>query len=136
MPKIVKKTSGWRKRYNLYLAIIWTVIGIYNLFISDIKASGILYLFLGISYFAFHMYNQKKGRNRDYIKWDDQLLEVGSVGMKPLKYSLEEIQNITVTPNNFIIKSGAAAGTMVELKGFSSEDLDLLKSRFASEAAA
>jgi hypothetical protein len=135
MPIITKKNPIWKKDFNLYASVFWGLMGISFLFISENYVSGVLNILLAISYFSFHLYNIKKGRNKDYIKWDNNTVIVGRVGEKPLEYSLNEIQSITHTPNNLIIISGAAAGTMVELNGFSNEDLELLKARFHLEVA-
>ncbi|MCF4101020.1 hypothetical protein L1I30_05035 [Gillisia sp. M10.2A] len=136
MPQIIKKSHPGRKYYNLVFAILWGFVGVGYFFTEENKFLGVLYLMLSLGYIIFHIYNIKRGRNQDYVKWDDHVLEIGQAGVEQLRYPFEEIDSITITKNNLIIKSGAAAGTMVELKGFSEEDIETLKERFTSPEAA
>ena len=131
MPKIVKTQAWWKVSFNIFFSIMWFAVAVSH-FIASNYFLGILYSILTLSYISFHYYNKKKDRDHEFIEWDDRVVTVGRIGAKPLYYYLEEIENITVTSNDLIIKSGAAKGTMVELKGFESDDLELLKSRFGA----
>lgn len=136
MTKVVKKISVWRKHHNLFFSFLWFAVGLSYILVSDKLVFGIIYILLAASYLFLHLSNKTKGRDQEFVSWDEEGIKIGKVGVKPLEYSFTDIQNISLTANNLIVKSGAAAGTMLELKGFTSEDLDLLKSRFASEVVA
>lgn len=71
----------------------------------------------------------------EYIAWDEKEVRVSAFQEKEMVYAFEDINLITITPNNFIIKSGPASGTMIDLKGFKRGDIALLKSRFSSGIA-
>ena len=131
MPKIVKTQAWWKVSFNIFFSIMWFAVAVIH-FIASNYFLGILYSILTLSYISFHYYNKKKGRGHEFIEWDERVVTIGRIGTKPLYYYLDEIENITVTSNDLIIKSGAAKGTMVELKGFESDDLDLLKARFGA----
>ncbi len=82
-------------------------------------------------YAGWHFYD--KDLNTEYIAWNEKEVRVSAFQQNEMVYALEDINLITITPNNFIIKSGSASGIMIDLKGFKKEDLELLKSRFSTK---
>lgn len=88
------------------------------------------YLGMAVLYSGWHFYD--KELNMEYIIWNEKELRISAFQEKEKVYSFEDINFITITPNNFIIKSGPASGTMIDLKGFNKGDIALLKSRFLS----
>ncbi|MFN4762727.1 hypothetical protein ACKGJN_06340 [Gillisia sp. Q332] len=92
------------------------------------------YLGMAVLYGGWHFYD--KELNLEYIAWDEKEVRLSAFQEKEKVFAFEDINLITITPNNFIIKSGTASGTMIDLKGFKKEDIALLKSRFSSGAVA
>jgi hypothetical protein len=89
--------------------------------------SGILYAWLAY---------KQKDRNTEYIAWDEEKLIVARLHQKPKTYYFSPEVNIHLSNYNLIIKAPRAAGYMVELKGFTEKDLDLLREKFANTAVA
>ncbi|PRX41945.1 hypothetical protein [Salegentibacter salegens] len=94
----------------------------------------VLYVISG-SLYAFLAYKQS-GRNTEYITWDDEKLIVARLHQKPKTYHFTPEVNIHLSNYHLIIKAPKATGDMVELKGFTEEDLDLLREKFAKPAVA
>lgn len=92
------------------------------------------YLGMAVLYGGWHFYD--KELNLEYIAWDEKEVRLSAFQEKEKVFAFEDINLITITPNNFIIKSGTASGTMIDLKGFKKEDIALLKFRFSSGAVA
>ena len=141
MTRISRDLSFFRENYMIIMAILWLVIGITSFFLQDDAKEGFFkdhfvaigYTIVGILY-GFSAF-KNRSKNAEYIEWDDQNLIIQKAGAKALNYRLTETNEITVTPNNLIVKAPNAAGTMAELKGYSEEDIALLKSRFRKVAA-
>jgi hypothetical protein len=126
--KVIKEQHAYRKYQHLVLGIIWLVVS-FVYFLNDEPISFLIfgYFFVAIGEISLQLYYKKKGRVEESISWDNDLVIVQELFQEPQMYPLEQIDSIALTQNNFIIKSGAAKGVMMELKGFSKEDIDLLR---------
>ena len=76
------------------------------------------------------------GKNAEYIAWYEEKVIVARLHQKPKTYYFSPEVNIHLSNYNLIIKAPRAAGDMVELKGFTEKDLDLLREKFANTAVA
>lgn len=132
--KIIKKQQPFRKYQHLVLGALWLVVS-FVYFLNDEPVSFLIfgYIFIGISEISLQLYYKKKGRAEGSISWDEKQVIVQELFQKIIIYLLEDIESIPLTQNNFIIRSGAASGIMMELKGFSKEDLDLLRRDLCQE---
>ncbi|MBZ9632564.1 hypothetical protein LB465_17425 [Salegentibacter sp. LM13S] len=137
MQKIEKKVNFFKRNLNYIFAVLWISMGLANYFFTDGRVAILissLYLISGLLY-AWLAYKQKD-RNTEYIAWDDEKLIVARLHQQPKAYNFAPEVNIHLASNNLIIKAPKATGDMVELKGFSEEDLELLRDKFAKPAIA
>lgn len=137
MRRIEKKVNFFKRNLNYIFAVLWLSMGLANYFLTDGKATILissLYLVSGFLY-AWLAYKQKD-RNTEYIAWDEEKVIVARLHQKPKAYYFSPEVNIHLSIYNLIIKAPRATGDMVELKGFTEEDLDLLREKFANPAVA
>ena len=91
------------------------------------------YLIIGLLYFyQNYRYGHKKG---EFIEWNDTVLNYQQNFGKFYSFKLSSLVNVTVTRENFIIKSQNAQGTMASLKGYSEEDIAKVSARFENNAS-
>jgi len=137
MERVEKKVNFFKRNLNYVFAVLWLSTGLANYFLTDGKATILissLYLVSGCLY-AWLAYKQKD-RNTEYIAWDEEKLIVAKLHQKPKSYYFSPDINIHLSNYNLIIKAPRATGDMVELKGFTEEDMDLLQEKFANPAVA
>ena len=137
MQKIIKKTSFFKKYLYYIFAAFWLIFGAYYYFLSEGKGAvfiSVLYLIAGLLH-ALVAFKQG-GKNAEYIAWDEEKLIIARLHQKPKTYYFTSEVNIHLSNYNLIIKAPRATGDMVELKGFTEEDLDLLREKFANPAVA
>lgn len=137
MQKIIKKTSFFKKYLYYIFATFWLIFGAYYYFLSEGKGAvfiSVLYLIAGLLH-ALVAFKQG-GKNAEYIAWDEEKVIVARLHQKPKAYYFSSEVNIHLSNYNLIIKAPRATGDMVELKGFTEEDLDLLREKFANPAVA
>ncbi|HSP12288.1 MAG TPA: hypothetical protein VLO29_07155 [Salegentibacter sp.] len=125
MQKISKPNSFFRRQYFYLIGAFWLVGGVLMLSFEDKNWLGLGYAVFGIAYFIYGYI--KKDKTEDYIAWDRDRIEIGQMYNEPQIYTREQIDSIHFSKNNLTIKSGAAAGTMVELKDFKAKELKRLK---------
>ena len=135
MTKIIRKRNFFKRFQNLIMGTLWLMVGATYLVVSENKDYNILsliYLFLGMFYFV--LYFLQKERNQEFIAWDEENLVLSKWQLKPLNFSLAEINQITLTNNHFILTSTSRSpGETMELSGYSETDLKLLRNRFSPE---
>ncbi len=136
MQKIEKNINFFKKNLNYIFAVFWILMGLAFYLTSDRGKYliPVLYMISGFLY-AFLAYKQR-GRNTEYVAWDDEKIIVGRLHQKPKTYNFGPELNIHLSNYHLIIKAPKATGDMVQLKGFSEEDLDLLRDKFAKPAIA
>jgi hypothetical protein len=136
MKRIDKKVNFFKRNLNYIFAFFWLSMGFAFYLNSDLGRYLVstLYGISGILY-AWLAYKQKD-RNTEYIAWDEEKLIVARLHQKPKAYYFSPEVNIHLSNYNLIIKAPRATGDMVELKGFTEEDLDLLREKFANPAVA
>ncbi len=125
MQKITKPNSFFRRNYFYLMGAFWVIGGVLMLSLEDKKWLGLGYGGFGIAYFIYGY--SKKDNTDEYIAWDRDRIEIGQMYNEPQIYTREQIDSIYFSKNNLTIKSGAAAGTMLELKDFKAKDLKKLK---------
>ncbi|MFO7719905.1 MAG: hypothetical protein R6W85_05620 [Gillisia sp.] len=134
MTRIVKAPVFFKSYYKILFVVLWIILSGFTFLNSQFESMNLwFYLGMAIMYAGWHFYD--KELNMEYIAWNDKEVRVSAFQENEMVYPIEDINLITITPNNFIIKSGPASGTMIDLKGFKKEDLALLKSRFLSGSA-
>ncbi len=131
MQRIEKKVNFFKRNLNYIFSVSWLLMGLAFYLNSDSGRYLVssLYGISGILY-AFLAYKQR-GRNTEYLAWDDEKLVVARLHQKPKTYHFTPEINIHLSNYNLIIKAPRATGDMIELKGFNEEDLDLLREKFA-----
>jgi hypothetical protein len=136
MQKIIKKTSFFKRNLNYFFAFFWLSMG-FAFYLNSDSGRYLVSTLYGISgiLYAWLAYKQKD-RNTEYIAWDEEKLIVARLHQKPKAYYFSPEVNIHLSNYNLIIKAPRATGDMVELKGFTEEDLDLLREKFANPAVA
>ncbi|MGM0932448.1 MAG: hypothetical protein ACQEWD_03275 [Bacteroidota bacterium] len=107
------------------MGVFWLVGGVLMLYFEDKNWLGLGYGGFGIAYFIYGF--SKKDMTDEYIAWDRDRIEIGQLYNEPQIYTREQIDSIHFSKNNLTIKSGAAAGTMLELKDFKAKELKRLK---------
>ncbi|SFN72452.1 hypothetical protein [Salegentibacter flavus] len=125
MQKISKSNSFFRRNYFYLMGVFWLVGGVLMLYFEDKNWLGLGYGGFGIAYFIYGF--SKKDKTDEYIAWDRDRIEIGQLYNEPQIYTREQIDSIHFSKNNLTIKSGAAAGTMLELKDFKAKELKRLK---------
>lgn len=132
--KKVKKRHSLRKYQHWIMGFLWIGFGLFYV-LDDNPLTFLIYgyIFLGIAEIILQLYYKKKGRAEESIGWDEEEIIVQKYFQKPDVFRVEETEFVTVTRNKFLIRSDSAKGVMLDLKGFSEEDLKLLKARFSAE---
>ena len=135
MTKIIRKRNFLKQFQNLIMGTLWFIVGTFYLLVTesnDFELLSLLYLFLGMFYFVLSFI--QKERNQEFIAWDEEQLILSKWQLKPVKYSLVEINQITLTNNHLILTSTSRSlGETMELSGYSETDLRLLRNRFSPE---
>lgn len=126
MPIISKKPNFFRENYFGLFGSVWALFGGAIVIVDESMPLGYLYLFMSVGYFL--MGYIKRHQNKAYIKWDDEKLIFSDWYQRPVAYPYSSIDAIIISGENLTIKSGAANGTMIDLKGYDQEDIHLLKS--------
>ena len=135
MTRIVKPPVFLKSYYKIIFVVLWIILSVFTFLDSQFESINLwFYLGMALIYTGWHYYD--KDLNMEYIAWNEKEVRVSAFQQNEMVYPFEDINQITITPNNFIIKSGTASGTMIDLKGFKEEDLALLKSRFSSGSVA
>lgn len=131
MTRIVKAPVFLKSYYKILFVVLWIILSVFTFLNSQFESINLwFYLGMAVLYTGWHFYDKKL--NMEYIAWNDKEVRVSPFQQNEMVFLFEDIDLITVTPNNFIIKSGPASGTMIDLKGFNKADIALLKSRFSS----
>ena len=131
MPKISKKVTFFRRNYFFIIGGIWLLFGFTMLIVKtyDVMAYG--YTIIGLVYAVVGYF--KKDLPLEFIRWDDEKIEISEWQQSTRSYSWERIDGIKVSATNLTIKSGPAGGTMVELKGYTEADIEKLKTELTPE---
>lgn len=130
MPVIKKKPNFFRENYFKVFGTVWLLFGAIIVIADDSMIMGYLYLIMGLCYFIAGYI--KRTQNKAYIEWDKKKLVFSDWFQTPVEYQLSSIDALIFSGENITIKSGAANGTMVDLKGYKEEDIHLLKNDFNS----
>ena len=125
MQKISKPVSFFRRYYFFLMGAFWFFAGIVIIFFDNKDWLGMGYTAFGIAYSVYGIV--KRENTEEYIAWDRNKIEIVQLYNEPQTYTREQIGAIHFSENNLTIKSGAAAGTRVELKDYKPGDLERLK---------
>ncbi|MCM4159788.1 hypothetical protein FHG64_15685 [Antarcticibacterium flavum] len=132
--KVIKRQHTFRKYQHWVMATLWLGVGLIYILVNDkpLNVMSFLYFIVGIGEISLQFFYLKKGRAEESIFWNEEVIIVQELFQKPKIYDIEDVDQITVTPNNFLLKSGKAKGIMLDLKGFTEEDIKKLQARFAA----
>lgn len=130
MPVIKKKPNFFRENYFKVFGTVWLLIGGVGILVDNSMFLGYLYLIMGLGYFIAGYI--KRNQTKAYIEWDEEKLVFSDWFQKPVSYPLSSIDALIISRENLTIKSGAANGTMVDLKGYKEEDIQFLSKEFNS----
>ena len=131
MLQISKKVTFFRRNYFFIMGGIWLLFGITMLIVKtyDVMAYG--YTIIGLVYAVVGYF--KKDMPLEFIRWDDEKIEISEWQQSTRSYNWGKIDGINVSATNLTIKSGPAGGTMVELKGYIKADIEKLKTELTPE---
>ncbi|HET8886757.1 MAG TPA: hypothetical protein VFM70_10445 [Salinimicrobium sp.] len=137
MTRIVKRSNFFRRNFFLLFGGCLFLLFILMLISDpdfDFWSAG--YLPIGVLHIYMHFYNKKKyGTDEAYIAWDDEKIVVRELQQPPNIYTWSEVDDIRISKNHLTIKSGAANGIMMDLKGFKEEDIPQLENELKSKLA-
>jgi len=128
MPVIKKKPNFFRENYYKVFGTTWFVLGGLSVLFTPENPVGYLYFIAGIGYFVIGYLN--RDHIQAYIQWDPENLILSNWNQKPLIYPVSSIDALIISRENLTVKSGAANGTMLDLKGFNEEDINYLQNDF------
>lgn len=139
MTRITRKLSFFKQNHFVIFGVLWTILAIAMFIIaifdedskwfSRVLLPG-LYLLSAILYFIGAI--RMKGKNSEYIEWDHEKLIVKKQNEKPKGYLLSNLNNLTIATQDLIIKAPNASGTMMDLKGYSEDDIQKLRADFSN----
>ena len=138
MTRIYKKLNFFKRNHNLIFGFLWLGVGItyfLNIIYSEEQKTfnlvmAVFYVILAALYF-YQEFRSKENKG-EYIEWDDDNLNYKIHLGKLHSYKISSLIKVVVSENNLIIKAPNSQGTMASLKNYSEEDLQKLRSRFAS----
>ena len=124
MPRIVKPTGFLKKNYYYLMGGFWFLAGVISVFLSE----GILfYLYipmgLGMMIYGYLIRN----KTEEYISWNHTGIIINDLAEGERSYAWQEIDAVFISNNHLTIKSGAANGIILDLVGYSEEDIELLQ---------
>ena len=123
MNRIEKPKNFFRDNLPYLMGVFWMILG----FVSYLLGGSMpyrAYLIIGFAGIIFG-YISRKSR-REFIAWDSEKIVSKDQINGKLTYKWSEIDDIVFSDQHLTIKSGAANGTMLELKDFHKEDRDKL----------
>ncbi|MDT0650309.1 hypothetical protein [Autumnicola edwardsiae] len=129
MNKIEKPYNFFRKNYHYIFGGFWIFVGVVSIFLHE-SMPFFLYVPLGILYAGYAYYYGN--RTEEYIAWNKEKVVIKERDKLPLEYNYEEIDSLKIFNNHFTIKSGAANGIILELKGYKAEDIAKLEKALLS----
>ncbi|MGY5847425.1 hypothetical protein ACW6QP_08385 [Salegentibacter sp. HM20] len=120
MQRISKPSNFYRKHHHYIFGGFWLVSGLVIILFENRNFLGFGYGGFGLAYFIFGYFNRNK--TDEYIAWDENKIIIKQLHNEILEYPKGKIDALGVSKTDLTIKSGAAAGIMVELKQYSEED--------------
>ena len=129
MEKIVKRHGFWQRRG-------WILLVCVNVLLQTIVNRNNPYwwaIMIALCAVAIYFFVFRKGDIGDYISWNHSILKVQEDGQE-YEFTSETIDQISFGNNHLWIKSGAANGLLVNLKGYSFEDVEHLKSELGQQS--
>lgn len=137
MSQISKKVTFFRRNYFYVIGVVWLFLGVILLVAKAYPFLGYTYTLLGLIYAGYAYF--KKDLPREFIRWDDEKIEISEWQQSTKTYLWKDVDSINVSESNLTIKSGAANGTMVALDNYAEAKIEKLKivlSNFKSLAIA
>ena len=106
------------------MGAFWFLSGVITVILNE----GILfYLYmptgLGIMIYGYLIRN----KTEEFISWNNTGIKINDIANGKLSYALQEIDAVFISNNHLTIKSGAANGIILDLVGYSEEDIKLLQ---------
>jgi len=127
LTRIIKPTNFFKRYHQLIIGTFWLLAGIVILILQE-GVTSYLYIPVGLGMIIYGYLS--KDKIQEFIAWDASKIIVKDPGVGEKIFPLEAIDNIFISNNHLTIKSGAANGTMIDLKGFKEEDINLLQKNF------
>lgn len=125
MSKISKKVTFFRRNYFYVIGVGWLLLGVVLLVAKANPFLGYTYTVLGLFYAGYAYF--KKDLPREFIRWDDEKIEISEWQQNTKTYLWKDVDSINVSEANLTIKSGAANGTMVALDKYSEAKIKKLR---------
>ncbi|UAB84000.1 hypothetical protein INR75_17800 [Zunongwangia sp. SCSIO 43204] len=131
MQTTIKKHSPfWVKHLRLISGVAFIISGIGNLIETEHPVSIFMFtmfMFGGFINLLVYLYYPKEVM----ISWDDEKLEVKGQQLKSKSFLFKDIVDFRFEKDKLILKSDAHRGSILNIKGFKDEDLQVLRSRLA-----
>ena len=101
----------------------WFLAGVISLILSE---GFIFYMYmplgLGIIIYGYLIRN----KTEEFISWNHSGIIINDIANGKLSYAWKDIDTLFISNNHLTIKSGAANGIILDLMGYSEEDIKLL----------
>ncbi|QED37613.1 hypothetical protein FK178_07685 [Antarcticibacterium arcticum] len=124
MARIVKPTGFFKKNYHYIVGGFWFLAGLISLILRE-SFIYYTYLPLGLGLIIYGYSIRKK--TEESISWNNKGLFINDLANGKLSYPWEDIDTVFISNNHLTVKSGAANGIILDLLGYSEEDIHLLK---------
>lgn len=130
MEKVTGKASFFRRKYFFLAGAFWLLMGVPMVILGINAYIAYPYTIFGLLYAAYGF--MKKDLPREFIRWDDEKIEISEWQQNIKTYHWKDVASINVSETNLTIKSGVANGTMVALDNYSQADIEKLKTQLIS----
>ncbi|SHG70732.1 hypothetical protein SAMN05444483_12335 [Salegentibacter echinorum] len=129
MSQISKKVTFFRRNYFYIIGVVWLFLGVVLLVAKAYPFLSYTYTVLGLIYAGYAYF--KKDLPREFIRWDDEKIEISEWQQSTKTYFWKDVDSIYVSELNLTIKSGVANGTMVALDNYSKAKIKKLRTALA-----
>ena len=123
MPRIVKPTGFFKKNYYYLMGAFWFLSGVITVILNE---EILFYLYmptgLGIMIYGYLIRN----KTEEFISWNHAGIIINDIANGKLSYAWQDVDTMFISNNHLTIKSGAANGIILDLLGYSEEDIKLL----------
>lgn len=115
----------------MIIGTFWLFTGI-TIFILQEGVTSYLYMPVGLGMIIYGYLS--KDKIQEFIAWDSSKIIVKDMSEGEKTFPIEAVDNIIISNNHLTIKSGAAGGVILDLKGYQKEDIQLLENEWSKPA--
>ena len=106
------------------MVAFWFLSGVITVILNE----GILFFLymptgLGMMIYGYLIRN----KTEEFISWNNTGILINDIAYGKLSYAWQDVDAMFISKNHLTIKSGAANGIILDLVGYSEEDIELLQ---------